>query len=138
MRIAIACLLLAGGCATAPADPPVTPANPGAFSSQPPTTAVANWVELGPAVPRDEFSHTIDVSDPNPFGELLVKATAGEPKISQLQIEYGDRTVYKVDLNRRMVAGDGQVIELRQRRAITKITVYTDGNSKGSFQVFGA
>jgi hypothetical protein len=137
MRIAIASMLIASGCATAQPEPPVSPANTGAFTSQP-AGPVANWVDLGPAMAVNEVTHAIEVRDPNPFGELLVKATAGEPKISQLQIEYGDHTTYKVDFNRRMVAGDGQVIELRQRRAITKITVFTDGNSNGSFQIFGA
>lgn len=131
MRIAIACLF-GIGCATAP------PPSPNTGSFHEPTGNVAQWVELGPLVLVDEFSHTIDVRDPNPFGELLVKGTAGEPKISQLQIEYGDHTVYNVDLNRRLVPGEGQVIELRQRRAITKITVFTAGNSNGSFTIFGA
>src|SRR5512138_3147317 len=133
MRIAI-CLLFAG-CAAAPPPPPSTPNN-GSFHEAP--GAVAQWVDLGPVVPVDELTHRIDVSDPNAFGELLVKGTAGEAKISQVQIEYPDHTVYNVDLQRRLEPGEGQVIELRQRRPITKITIYTSGNSNGTFTIFGA
>lgn len=135
LGIAFACA--AGfGCATAPTESaPVR--NTGAFV-EPGPSRVANWVDLGPAVAQDEFIHTIAVSDPNPFGELMVKGVAGEPKISTIRIEYPDHSVQQVTLDKRFVVGEGQVIELRQRRAIAKITVITAGNSNGAFTVFGA
>lgn len=63
---------------------------------------------------------------------------SGEPEIAQVQIEYMDKSVKKVDLNKRFVPGDGQVVELRENRPIEKIIFFMDPDSKGTFEIFGA
>jgi hypothetical protein len=142
VKHAIFAMMLAA-CAPSAVPAPST-ANSGAFVDPParvlPTSgggeAVKGWVVLGKA-------HTVDLAQTHlitttePFDELLVKAVDGEPEIEQIEIQYRDRQSRTVRLERRFAAGEGQVIELRDKRAIEKIVVHTDPDTQGDYVLYG-
>ncbi|HEU0036502.1 MAG TPA: hypothetical protein VFQ53_38080 [Kofleriaceae bacterium] len=143
-RVALLSCLVLGACAPrttsypAPASPP-PPSNAGAFHEvQPRQPVVADWFVLGQAVQTGELTQTIYVDGRDPVSQLLVKADSGEPEIEQIEITYSDNQSKRVTLDRKLVAGDGQVIELRERRAIQKIVVYADPDSRGQYTIFGS
>ena len=128
-------------CATAPATSAPGPDNPGAFTAGPaaPASPVRGWVVLarGPADPA-AVSRTYEVTDPAPVAQIMVKAINGAPEIEQIQIEYADDSQpHVVRLERQLAEGDGQVIELRQTKQISKLVVVTDPDSTGEYIVFG-
>jgi hypothetical protein len=126
-------------CAPPPATTAPGPNNPGAFSEPAPASPVRGWVVLarGPAN-GTAVSHTHEVTDPAPVAQLLVKAIQGAPEIEQIEIEYVDDQMPQiVRLERRLAEGDGQVIELRAKRQISKLVVVTDPDSTGEYIVFG-
>ena len=137
MRSAII-VLLAAGCYSQ--TPPAEPANTGAYQ-QPTSPAVSagDWVELAPPVTTTNMQQdiTVGVTD-RPFSQLMVKAVDGEPQIETLEIQYMDDDLKQVTVHRKLLAGDGQVIELRQRAVIKKITVFTQPDSHGTYTIFGA
>lgn len=100
--------------------------------------AVRDWVVLGNGVPAIDLQQQIIVTRPTAFDQLLVKGVSGAPEIQQIEIQYDDRSVHTVTLDRKLPAGEGQVIELRDRRAITRLTVFTDPDGQGSYSVFGS
>jgi len=137
MRNAIMFVLALAGCATRP-EPVNTPANTGAYREPSAPPEVTDWVMLSPTVQTSSMQQLIEVGTTNrPFSQLLLKAVDGEPQIEMLQIQYADDELKQVDVHRKLVAGDGQVIELRENRAIKKITVITDPDSHGSYTIFG-
>lgn len=95
------------------------------------------WVLLA-EVPVVEVTQTIPVTSTEPFGQLIVKGIDGAPEIEQIEIEYADRGSRVVRLDRKLPAGEGQVIELRERRPIAKLVVTTDPDAPGRYVVFGA
>jgi hypothetical protein len=100
--------------------------------------AVRDWVVLGDNVPAVALQQQVIVQSPHAFGQLLVKGVSGAPEIQQIEIEYDDKSVHTVTLERTLPAGEGQVIELRDRRAIRKLTVFTDPDGQGTYAVFGS
>jgi hypothetical protein len=97
------------------------------------------WVPLGDPVQITPIQQTIYVSGHGGnIGQLLVQGVSGEAEIHQIQIEYMDKGVKNVEVQRRFQPGDGQVIELRDDRPINKIIVFTDPDSQGTFEIFGA
>ena len=126
-------------CAPSPATSAPGPNNPGAFTEPAPASPVRGWVVLarGPADPA-AVSRTFDISEPAPVAQIMVKAVEGAPEIEQIQIEYVDDSQPQVvRLERPLGTGDGQVIELRQRKQISKLVVVTDPDSTGEYIVFG-
>jgi hypothetical protein len=112
--------------------------NPGAFSDD--SSPVRGWVVIGGAEANENgaMSQSYDVDTRQPFAQLLVKAVDGAPEIEQIQIEYDTHETRLVPFARRLAAGEGQVIELREKRPIAKIVVYTDPDSSGRYIVFGS
>jgi hypothetical protein len=100
--------------------------------------AVRDWVVLGSEIPAVNLQQQVIVTSPAAFGQLLVKGVSGAPEIQQIEIQYDDKSVHTVTLDRTLPAGEGQVIELRDRRAITRLTVFTDPDGRGSYAVFGS
>ena len=136
MRSAILMFALAG-CYSQP--PPVAPTNAGAYQQPSSPAEVRDWVVLTQAVPTTNMQQVVEVGVTNrPFSQLMLKAVDGEPQIESLQIEYMDDDMKQVTVHRKLVAGDGQVIELQQKAVIKKITVFTQPDSKGSYTIFGA
>jgi len=137
MRALLAACVFVVACAPNASPPPAAPqqANAGAFGESP-GAAVRSWVVLGEADAID-LSQTHVVTSREPFDELLVKATDGAPEIEQIQIELEDHTSKLIRLDKKLPAGEGQVIELRDKRPISKIIVFTDPDSKGRYMVFG-
>jgi hypothetical protein len=67
-----------------------------------------------------------------------VKSIQGAPEIEHIQIEYVDDSQPQVvRLERQLAEGDGQVIELRHKKQISKLVVTTDPDSTGEYIVFG-
>ena len=120
--------------------PPAEPANTGAYQ-QPASPAVgaSDWVVLAPTVTTTNMQQTVEVGvTDRPFSQLMLKAVDGEPQIETLEIQYMDDNLKQVTVHRKLLAGDGQVIELRERAVIKKITVFTQPDSHGSYTIFGA
>jgi len=137
MRNTILLALALTACATQPQQV-TTPTNTGAYREPSAPPEVTDWVVLSPTVQTGSMQQLIEVGTTNrPFSQLLLKAVDGEPQIEMLQIQYADDELKQVDVHRKLVAGDGQVIELREKRAIKKITVITDPDSHGSYTIFG-
>jgi hypothetical protein len=108
----------------------------GAF--QDPSPAVIDkWVTIAEA-PTIDLSQEHVILSRESFGQLLVKAIDGAPEIEQIEIEYADHESRVVKLERKLVTGEGQVIELREKRPIAKLVVFTDPDSSGTYVVFGA
>ncbi|MBA3820444.1 MAG: hypothetical protein H0X17_16250 [Deltaproteobacteria bacterium] len=109
----------------------------GGFQAEQPR--VEGWVLLGAPVAVTPIQHTITVAGQGGnIAQLLVKGVSGESEIAQITIEYMDKQVKRVDLQRKFLPGDGQVIELKADRPIDKIIVFLDPDSKGTFEIFGA
>ena len=127
-----------GGSNLQTTEPPPRPEPAqGGFQAQQP--AVEGWVNLGAPVEVSPMQRTLQLSGQGgQLGQILIKGVAGEPEIAQIQIEYMDKSVKKVDLNKRFVPGDGQVVELRENRPIEKIIFFIDPDSQGTFEIFGA
>ena len=99
---------------------------------------VRDWVVIGNGVPAVNLQQQIMLTQPTAFNQLLVKGVSGAPEIQQIEIQYDDKSVHTVTLDRKLPEGEGQVIELRDRRAITRLTVFTDPDGQGSYSVFGS
>lgn len=133
-------ILVAGACATPTAPPPAHQPPPGAYSqqTQPRRLTDADWVVLGQA-PVAGVSQTVEVSTTQPFSHLRVEAVEGAPEIEQLEIEYANNGGSRVvRLSKTLAEGEGQVIELRERKPIARIVVVTDPDAAGQFVIFGA
>ena len=72
-----------------------------------------------------------------PLSSLLVKGVSGEPEVQHIRIEYMDKSIRGVEVGRRFVPGDGQVIELPEHRPIEKIIVFLDPDTRGSVEILG-
>jgi hypothetical protein len=126
-------------CATPPATSASGPNNPGAFTEPAAASPVRGWVVLarGPADPA-AVSRTYEITEPSAVAQIMVKSIEGSPEIEQIQIEYVDDSQPQVvRLERPLSQGDGQVIELRHKKQISKLVVVTDPDSTGEYIVFG-
>lgn len=136
MRRAILLFALAGCYSQTP---PPAPANTGAYQQPSSPPEVRDWVVLAPAVTTTNMQQTVEVGvTDRPFSQLLLKAVDGEPQIESLEIQYMDDDLKQVTVHRKLLAGDGQVIELQQNGVIKRITVFTQPDSHGSYTIFGA
>jgi hypothetical protein len=124
------------GLACTARDTSVGPANPGAFRA-PADRTVGEWIELGGGTVGG-LSQSHVVATQRPIETLLVQAVDGAPEIEVIQIHYRDGQTRRVRLQRTLPADDGQVIELRERRPISRIVVFTDPDSSGEYVLFGA
>lgn len=133
-------LALVAACTPNGARVPEAPAsnvsNTGAFQ-EPEAAVIHKWVTIAEA-PTIDLSQEHVILTRESFGQLLVKATDGAPEIEQIEIEYADHESRVVKLERKLVTGEGQVIELREKRPIAKLVVHTDPDSSGTYRVFGA
>jgi hypothetical protein len=135
-------ILLGAAIGCAPASTSMEPAprpSPasGGFQAQQPRAEA--WVPLGDPVEVTELQQTIYVSGHGGnIGQLLIQGMTGEPEIAQIQVEFMDDAMKRVDLQKRFRPGDGQVIELRDDRPIKRIIVFIDPSSSGTYKIFGA
>jgi len=133
-------LVLVAGCGgkdlTTVKSAPRPSATNGGFQADQPV--VTEWVNLGTPSEVTPLQRTLQLNGyGGAIGQLLIKGVAGEPEIDRVQVEYVDKNVKSVELNKRFVPGDGQVIQLKEARPIEKIIVYTDPDSAGTFEIFG-
>jgi hypothetical protein len=138
-RVLAAALL--GACApngTTPAPAQPQPTNAGVFREPTPRVPVHDWVVLSGVTATANTAQDIPVGAGEAFSQLLVKAIAGEPEIEQMEIYFANDESRLIKLDHKLVAGDGQVIELREKRAIKRIIVYTDPDSQGTYTIYGA
>jgi hypothetical protein len=137
MRAALLGLTLAACAANgSTAVPPAASLPPGGFRDEAVTAPVQRWVLLGER-PVVNVSQTIDVATTEPFTQLIVKGIDGAPDIEQIEIEYADQGSRVVRLQRKLPAGEGQVIELRERRPIARLVVTTDPDAPGRYVILG-
>lgn len=109
----------------------------GGFQAQP-APVVREWVALGVPAPVTPAQQTLELGGhPGAVSSLLVKGVSGEPEIQHIRIEYMDKSIRGVDVGKRFVPGDGQVIELKEHRPIQKIIVFLDPDSQGSVEILG-
>lgn len=139
MRNLLTLLMFAAACggAGAPTETPRPSSETGGYRAEQP--AVDTWQRLGTPVEIAPAQAVVEVGGTGgKIGALLIKGVAGEAEIEQIHIEYMDEQSKRVDLSKRFLPGDAQVIELREDRAISKITVILDPDSTGTFEIFGA
>lgn len=73
------------------------------------------------------------------FRKLRIEGVRGEPVIMKIAIEFADKTGQVVEYRESLPAGTGEVIDLNGGdRRISRIIVYTDPRSRGSYSVYGA
>lgn len=143
MQKLVASLFVVAACAganvndtTVQSTPRPSPATGGHQAETPP---VASWVSFGMPRETSPIQRTIDVGGAGGnIGQLYIKGVAGEAEIQQIQVEYMDQGVKRIDLDMRFQPGDGQVIELREQRPISRIIVFIDPDTQGTFEVLGA
>ena len=139
MRKLVSVVVVALGCGgsqTMEPPPRPQPAEGGFQAAQP---RVEGWVNLGVPVEDTDIQRTLYIDGQGgQIGQLLIKGVSGEPEVAQVQIEFMDKSVKRVELNKRFLPGDGQVIELRDERPIQKVTIIVDPDSKGVVEIFGA
>jgi hypothetical protein len=115
--------------------PRPSPAQGGFQATQPP---VEGWVRLATPVEISPMQHNVQVSGQGgAIAQLLIKGVSGEPEVASLEVVYLDKSEKKVEIHKRFVPGDGQVVELKDERPIDKIIVYIDPDSKGTVEIFG-
>jgi len=135
--LAIGCGGSSGNLSNANSTPRPSPAE-GGFQA-PPQQVVATWVSLGSPAPISAVQQTLELGgEPGPVSQLLVKGVSGEPEIDLIQIEYMDKSLKGVELKKRFVPGDGQVIELKEHRPIRKIIVFIDPDTQGTVEILGS
>jgi len=73
------------------------------------------------------------------FRKIRIEAVRGEPVVTKIAIEFADQTTQAIDLDARLRAGGGEVIDLNGGvRRVHRIIVYTDPNGRGAYSVYGA
>ena len=136
LMLAVGCGGGTGGLSNANSTPRPSPTQ-GGFQAEA-TPVVASWVNLGSPAPTTQSQQTLQLDGQGgPVSQLLVKGVSGEPEIDLIQIEYMDKSLKGVELHKRFVPGDGQVIELKENRPIRKIIVFIDPDSQGTVEIFG-
>ncbi|HLL23240.1 MAG TPA: hypothetical protein VK427_13980 [Kofleriaceae bacterium] len=109
----------------------------GGFQAREPV--VEGWVDLGTPVTISPVERRIELAGrAGKIAQLMFKGVSGEPEIAQVRIVYMDKTERTVELNKRFLPGDGQVVELKEDRPIQTISIFLDPDSQGTFTVFGA
>ena len=138
MHKLLSVVLFAGACGGASVTPAPRP-QPAQGGFQAPPAAVEGWRNLGTPVEVSTMQRTLQLSGQGGrIATLMIKGVSGEPEIEQVVIEYMDQNQKTVDVKRRFVPGDGQVLELKDDRPINKIIVIMDPDSQGTFEIFGA
>jgi hypothetical protein len=97
------------------------------------------WVTLARAFSARSDRQFINIGGNGRFRRLRVEGVRGQPLVTKIAIEFSDRTTQVVDLDARLPAGAGEVIDLNgNERRIHRIIVYTDPGSRGSYSIYGA
>ncbi len=97
------------------------------------------WVTLARAFSARSDRQFINISGQGRFRRLRVEAVRGEPHVTKIAIEFSDRTTQAVDLDARLSAGSGEVIDLNGGdRRINRIIAATEPGSRGSYSIYGA
>ena len=141
MRKTLVVTLFAVGCGGGPDRHVQSTPRPshaeGGFQAQP-APVVTDWVSLGSPAPVTPSQQTLELhGEPGAFSQLMVKGVSGEPEVAHIRIEYMDKSIKGVQVQRRFVPGDGQVIELKEHRPISKIIVFLDPDSQGTVEILG-
>lgn len=138
MRQLVAALIFAA-CASTPTPEPTprpSPESGGFRAADPPV--VDSWKSLGVPVETAPAQQVIQVDGQGgKIGALMIKGVSGEAEIEHITVEYLNEQSRSVDITRRFLPGDVQVIELREDHAISKIIVFLDPDSKGTVEIFG-
>lgn len=140
MRHLVGLLLFATACGSAgpaPASTPRPSPESGGFrAAEPPKTH--SWKLLGMPVETAPSQQTIEVGGAGgKIGAIMIKGVSGEAEIEQITVEYLNEQSRRVDLKKRFLPGDVQVIELREEHAISKIVVFLDPDTQGTVEIFG-
>jgi hypothetical protein len=141
MRKFLSLVVFVGACggsnlSSVTPSPRPEPAEGGFQAQQAPSEG---WRNLGAMVEVSPIQRTIVLSGQGgKIATLMIKGVSGESEVEQVLIEYMDQAQKTVDVNRRFVPGDGQVLELKDDRPINKISIFLDPDSKGTFEIFGA
>jgi hypothetical protein len=72
------------------------------------------------------------------FRCLLVEGVRGAPVIERVAVEFENRRTQVWDLNRRLMRGADEVIDLGGPRRIRRIIVYTEPARRGVYSIYGA
>jgi hypothetical protein len=96
------------------------------------------WTPLATGLSGRTQRQFIKVNGHGRYRKLRIEGTRGEPMILKVAVEFMDRTAQAVEFNDRFPRGTGEVIDLAgDTRRISRIIVYTDPNSRGSYSVYG-
>jgi hypothetical protein len=95
------------------------------------------WQVLGRGFDARNDRQPINVSG-NRFHKLRLEAVRGEPKIDRIAIQFTDGTSQNVDVDDRLSAGAGDVIDLDNvgDRRIRRIVVFAEPSTRGLYAVY--
>jgi hypothetical protein len=99
------------------------------------------WISLGGGFNANNHRQFIAVNGQSRFNRIRIEGVRGEPVIQKVTIEFAGRQggSQSVDFNEALPNGAGEVIDLNgDDRRISRIIVYTDPRSRGSYSVYGA
>jgi hypothetical protein len=99
------------------------------------------WTSLGGGFSASNHRQFIAVNGQSRFNKLRIEGVRGEPVIQKITIEFAGRQggSQSVDFNEALPNGAGEVIDLNgDDRRISRIIVYTDPRSRGSYSVYGS
>lgn len=75
----------------------------------------------------------------NRFRRLRLEGVRGQPLVTRVVVEFGDRTSQTVDLSSSLSGGAGEVIDLNGgTRRVNRVIVFTDPQARGTYAVYGS
>jgi hypothetical protein len=96
------------------------------------------WVPLARAYNARTDRQFINVNNAR-YRKIRIEAVRGEPVVTKIAIEFADQSTQAIELDGRLQAGAGEVIDLNGGvRRVHRIIVYSDPNGRGSYSVYGA
>ena len=99
------------------------------------------WVSLGRGLNASNQRQFIAVNGEGRYRKIRIEGVRGEPMLKKVYIEFAGKQAgeQSVEFNSSLANGAGEVIDLNgDDRRITRIVVYTDARSRGSYSVYGS
>lgn len=96
------------------------------------------WVPIARGYSARTDRQMINVGN-GKFRKIRIEGVRGEPLVTKIAIEFADQSTQAIDLDTRLPAGAGEVIDLNgDVRRVHRIIVYTDAHRGGSYSIYGA
>jgi hypothetical protein len=98
----------------------------------------SRWTPLGRGFNARTERQSIPLNGSR-FHKLRLEGVRGQPLVTKVVIEFGNRSSQTVDLNSTLSGGAGEVIDLNGgTRRVNRIIVFTDPQARGTYAVYGS